>query len=337
LGALAHRFFVWGTLHRCDYGAAPLVQFNDHRATEIDSAPWFEADLRLIGQLLGVGFFYYGPRLWMVGEVEPLKALQEPSKRAQIIARILNEYPRTEITSDQLLYRLRRNPQRPDKFDEYDSPPIDLTGSGRLDSKGFPVLYCSQDLQVCIHECRVTAEDELFVASLAPTRTLKVLDLAELLWEENATEFDSLDMAVHMLFLAGSHSYDISRAISLSARGAGFDGLIYPSYFSMLRTGAMPFETMMGISHRRVRRLVEREKSKTIRNLAIFGRPIEENRLHVECINRLILSRVVYGVHFGPVGCKPWMYGNDGYPDEAASSEVEPKPNLGESDAAPAP
>ncbi len=94
----------------------------------------------------------------------------------------------------------------------------------------------------------------------------------------------------------------------------------------MLRTGAMPFETLMGISHRRVRGLVEREKSKTIRNLAIFGRPIEENKLHVECINRLILSRVVYGVHFGPVGCKPWMYGNDGYPGEAASSEIGPKP-----------
>jgi len=226
LGALAHRFFVWGTLHRCDYGAAPIVQFNHHRATEIDSASWFEADLRLIGQLLGVGFFYYGPRLWMVGEVEPLKALQEPSTRTEIIARILNEYPTTEITSDQLLYRLRRNPQRPDKFDEYDSPPIDLTDSGRLDSKGFPVLYCSQDLQVCIHECRVTAEDELFVATLAPTRKLKVLDFAELLWEENATEFDSLDTAIHMLFLAGSHSYDISRAISLSAHDAGFDGLI---------------------------------------------------------------------------------------------------------------
>ena len=24
LTQLAHRFFVWGTLHRCDYGAAPI-------------------------------------------------------------------------------------------------------------------------------------------------------------------------------------------------------------------------------------------------------------------------------------------------------------------------
>ena len=33
-------------------------------------------------------------------------------------------------------------------------------------------------------ECRVTAEDDLYVASLAPTRDLKLLDLTHLLYEE---------------------------------------------------------------------------------------------------------------------------------------------------------
>ena len=72
-------------------------------------------------------------------------------------------------------------------------------------------MYGSQDLPVCVHECRVTAEDELYVATLSPTRDLKLLDLSVLLREEDGTEFDSLDMAVHMLFLAGKHSYEISR------------------------------------------------------------------------------------------------------------------------------
>ena len=31
IGQLSHRFFVWGTLLRCEYGAAPIVQFNDRR------------------------------------------------------------------------------------------------------------------------------------------------------------------------------------------------------------------------------------------------------------------------------------------------------------------
>jgi hypothetical protein len=68
----------------------------------------------------------------------------------------------------------------------------------------------------------------------------------------------------------------------------------------------MPFETMFGISHRRVPQLADREKSKIIGNLALFGRPIEQGRVRVLCINKLILNRVVYSIHFGPVGCKPF-------------------------------
>lgn len=306
LETLAHRFFVWGTLHRCDYGAAPLVQFNTHQTTSIDTAPWFQLDLQLIGEVLGVGFFYYGPRLWMVGEVEPLKALQDTATRTPIINCIIAEYPTVQLTTDEILYRIRVGPTEPEHFGEYDSPPTGREGSGRLDSVGFPVMYCSQDLQVCIHECRVTAEDDLFVATLVPKTNLKLLDLTELLHEENVTEFTSLDMAIHMLFLAGMHSYDIARQIALAARAAEFDGLIYPSYFSLLRTGAMPFETMLGISHRRIPQFADREKSKIIPNLALFGRPIEHGRVDVKCINRLVLSCVAYGIHFGPVGCKPF-------------------------------
>ena len=195
---LAHRFFVWGTLQRCEYGAAPRVQFNDRQSTSIDTSPWFRQDLRLIERAIGVGFFYYGPRLWMVGEIEPLKALERKATRSSVIGRILNEYPPIALRPDQTFYRIRRNVATPANFGEYDSPPIHIAGSGRLDSKRLPVMYGSQDLQVCIHECRVTAEDELFVATLAPTRTLKLLDLTELLREEDATEFESLDMAVHI-------------------------------------------------------------------------------------------------------------------------------------------
>ena len=81
-------------------------------------------------------------------------------------------------------------------------------------------MYGSQDLQVCIHECRVTAEDDLYVASLAPAR-LRLLDLTHLLHEQHVTEFESLDMAVHMLFLAGPHSYEIARIIAQASRDAG--------------------------------------------------------------------------------------------------------------------
>jgi hypothetical protein len=204
-GTLAHSFFVDGTMNRCDYGAAPIVQFNEHQQTSIAAPPWLEPDLRRIEKALGVGFFHYGPRLWMVGGVEPLEALQDSGRRNEVVARVVGEYPPLALASGQLFYRIRKAANTPGDGNEYDSNPN--PGSGRLDSAGFPVLYGSQDLQICVHECRVTAEDDLHVATLAAARDLKLLDLTDLLWEEETTEFDSLDMAVHMLFLAGVHAY----------------------------------------------------------------------------------------------------------------------------------
>jgi hypothetical protein len=120
--------------------------------------------------------------------------------------------------------------------------------------------------------------------------------------EENITEFESLDMSVHMLFLAGKHSYEITRSIATTAREAGFDGIVYPSYFSLLQIGQMPFQTIYGISHRRIPQLQDYEEAKSLPNIALFGRPIAEGLVNVLCINRLILSRVEYEFHFGPTG-----------------------------------
>lgn len=299
--ALAHRYFVWGSMCRAHYGAAPKIQFNEHQKTSIEVAPWLVLDVQLIERLLGIGFFHYGPRLWMVGEVEPLKALQAKEHRQDIIDRILAEYPVRVLDTAESFYRIRVNPSTPDDADQYDSAPPEYSGKGRLDSSGNSVLYGSPDLEVCVHECRVSAEDEIFVATLAPTRSLRLLDLSALL-KEDVTEFESLDMSIHMLFLAGKHAYETTQAIADAARIAGFDGIVYPSYFSLLRIGQMPFQTTYGISHRRFPSMQEYEQAKSIPNLALFGWPLAEGKISVSCINRLILSRVVYDFHFGPAG-----------------------------------
>ncbi len=299
--SLSHRFFVWGSIQRASYGAAPLVQFNEMQSTCIEVEPWLKPDISLLQRLLGIGFFYYGPRLWMVGEVEPLKALQRKKQRASILDRILKEYPERSIGPMDTFFRVRVNPAQPSDPSQYDSPPVTFTGRGRLDSVGRPILYGSSDLEICVHECRVSAEDEVFAATLTPLRDLRLLDLSVLLPEKDGvTEFESLDMAVHMLFLAGKHAYEITRAISDAALTAGFDGLIYPSYFSLLRTGAMPFETTFGISHRRIEQMQKREQDKSIQNIALFGWPIAEGKVTARCINRVVISRVAYGFHFGP-------------------------------------
>lgn len=300
---LAWRFFVGGSTIRCQYGAAPAIQCNEHHygKSDISPSPWLKNDIKMIEEATKIGFFHYGPRLWMVGEIEPLKALQRPATRAQIIGRVLKEYPERTLAKNTKFYRIRVSPQHPADPMEYDSPPVALAGNGRLDSSGFPVMYGSQDIDTCIHECRAAAEDDIYVATLKAQRNLRLLDLTQVL-EEEGTEFDSLDMAIHMLFLARSHSYEISRAIALAARDAGFDGAIYPSFFSLIRTGGHPFETAYGLSLRRF--LPERRKyveTFTIKNFALFGRPLESGVARVECINRLILTQVGYLGHFGPV------------------------------------
>ena len=310
LEILAGRFFVRGTFQRAEYGGAPIIQFNGRRETDIQIPNWLANDIRLFEDLLGVGFFYYGPRTWMIGEVTPLVQLQNNETRGAVIERILKEYPTKSIGAEQSFYRLRTNPADATNAMEFDSPPVEFLGRGRFDSKRIPIMYTSPDLEVCIHECRVGAEDELFVATLAPTRDLRFLDLTALLPNDQETEFESLDIATHLLFLAGSHSYGIARDIAAAAFDGGFDGILYPSYFSMLRTGSMPFETVFGISHRKIDRFADRERAKTVPNMAVFGRPICEGLVEVKCINSLRLERVAYRYHFGPVGYHPPSVGD---------------------------
>lgn len=298
---LAHRFFVWSSLHRCRYGAAPQIQFNKHQKTSISVSSWLIPDIELFERLLGVGFFAYGPRLWMIGEIEPLKDLQGQNTRKDTINRILHEYPTRNIGPKDYFYRIRKEPSNPSEPLEYDSPPNSSAYNGRLNSHDFPALYASPDLEICVHECRVTAEDTLYVATLIPNIPLRLLDLSVLLRDEKTTEFESLDIAIHMLFLAGKHSYEITRAIATTAFVSGFDGIIYPSYFSLLRLGVIPFETTYGISHRRIPQYQRYEQAKSIPNLAIFGRPIKQKLLSIKCINKLNINRAKYDFHFGPL------------------------------------
>ena len=301
LSTLAQHFFVWGSVRRFDYGAAPAIQFNDRRETDIVLPGELDEDARVFEEVLRVGFFAYGPRFWMFGEVEPLKRLRDETSRSREIEKILREYGTTTLAEDDRFYRVRKNPRVPSDVSEYDSPPTRVS-DGRLDAHTGSVMYASRDLDTCLHECRVSVEDDLFVATLRPRRALKLLDVSRLLHEpQEVSEFESLDLAVNMLFLAGEHSYAVTRAISRAVQRAGFDGMAYPSYFSMLRNGVKPFETTYGISHRRIPQYREFEDSKISPNYAIFGRPVEARLVDVQCVNRVVLSTVVYSVHFGPV------------------------------------
>ena len=297
---LAYCFFSIGSIRRFDYGVAPRVAIN-YRPTEIEFDSSLKADAELLHSKTGLGAFHYGPRYWMFGEIAPLKDLQEKTKRKQAIDRILSTYPTYLLPTTQKFYRVRNAPTNPELASEYDSPPDSCLGRNRLETKSLPIMYASSDIATCLQETRISVEDDLYIATLSPTRDLKLLDLTQLIEEDNVTEFESLDLAVHMLFLAGGHSYEICKEIASAAYFTGFDGIIYPSHYSNLRTGTLPIETTYGISHRRIKSLAAFEQSKVIPNLAVFGRPIKEKKIQVVCINRLVVTRIDYMAHFGPV------------------------------------
>lgn len=104
-----------------------------------------------------------------------------------------------------------------------------------------------------------------------------------------------------MLFLAGKHSYEITRELASVVKNVGYDGIIYPSYFCAKRTGNYPLEARLGIAVRKYPGSTPYVKSQIIRNLALFGKPLKEGKVKVVCINKLFLNRVAYDIQFGPV------------------------------------
>ncbi len=299
---LCYRFFVRGTIEKFTYGGFPLIQMNEERFgdSEIKVSPWLNEDVKLIEQAGEIGLFYYSPRFWMFGEIEPLKGLQDGTSIVEIVKRILELYPKHILTNDHPFYRLRINPKVPYEFVEYDSPPEGVNTVSRFSFNGESVMYGSPDIELCLHECRASVEDDLFIAKLIPQRPLRMLNLAALIPEEGVTEFTSLDLAIHFLFLAGSHSYPICSKIAKFVKDEGFDGIIYPSYFSYIRTGATPFETILGMSIRHLPPLKEYAESQSALNVALFGWPIKEGKVMIHSINKVLINTIKYNLSFGP-------------------------------------
>lgn len=282
LEKLAYCYFVKGSTINCDYGAFEEIQFNPYQKTSVDLNVNLEKDIKIFESILGIGFFYYGPKAWMYGEIEPLKELLDSKKRNKVIKRIITDSPQYIITSsDSPFYRIRKGENLKYKAADFDSPPNQYLGLGRFDLEGHPVFYCSPDLELCMHEARVTIEDELYVATLIPKYELKLLNLYSPLQEDvTNTQFESLALALEMLFNTGKRAYEVLREIGIAAKVADFDGIVYPSYFRHIR---------------------DTNETITSKNLAIFGRPIQEDKVLIKSIDRLILSGVKYDYFFGPV------------------------------------
>jgi hypothetical protein len=279
LDELLVEFFSRGSFFRSDFGGAPRLASNHLRYgdREVEFPAWLEGDARLLEEKLRVGIFHNGPPLWQVGEVEPLTSLLSPEARADAIATVLKSFGSHVWAEGTEFYRIRKNlhpDHERDQF-QYDSPPSARSQFGRLDSQDLPVMYGSQDLHICIHECRVTIPDECFVATLRTQRPFRLLDLTSTL-EDAASPFESLDIAMRYLFSAESQSYEITQAIAVAARELNYDGILYPSYFSLVRP-------------------------EQVANIGLFGHPLRRGDVEVACINRAMLSTASYEIKMGPL------------------------------------
>lgn len=273
LHGLAYDFFVGGSILRATFGAFNLIEFNDYHYGKDAGcfSPELSKDAALIGEALKIGFFLASPAAWKWGEIYPLKKLNHRIHRKQVIQEILMAYPTVELTENDTFFRLRTNVELSNEKREYDAAPKGKSRA-RFNQDGSSILYGSQDLEICFHECRVTIADDIYVARLRPTQPLRLLDLTHD-GPDNETPFDSLDLAIKFLFAAGSASYAAATAIAKAARIAGYQGIVFPSYFNRVKVGA-------------------------IANLGIFGRPIRNGLITVDGINRLHLEEVTYRASF---------------------------------------
>ncbi len=274
---LAMEFFVNGSWSRTTFGGSWTIQMNEYHFQKRDfSFPnWLEQDAQLIEHALQQGFFLYGPPMWRIGYVDQLMALQGSAKeRNKILDDIFEHYPEFILNQNRTLFRLRSNVDQPEVAVQFDSAPHGKS-KARFNKDGFPTLYASEDLEICIHECRVTIADECYVATLKATEEFRCLDLtAE--GPEGNTPFESLDIAIKFLLSAENDSYKILTLIAKSARKRGYDGILFSSYFSQLKSNVVP-------------------------NLALFGHPIRDGKMKLESINRLHLVEAGYKYSFGPV------------------------------------
>lgn len=220
---------AWETL-------APVYQVNRLNPCPATLDPTLAADAALLRELAGLVVFDYGPPLWQLGHTEHYDAFAEGDP-ARVADALVSGGAATTVPAGTAPYRIRRNLEvGPNIVDPatFDPPGEQVARQpGRWDDLGSPVLYVSDDIELCLHECRVALSEEIVLATLITTSDLRLLDMSQGLATTGPTPFENGTLFAD--FMSRSRRDDwlvICRAISAAARRAGYDGLRYSSYYS---------------------------------------------------------------------------------------------------------
>ena len=193
LDVLCHNFFVINSSYKHTYGGSYYINYNKaHYGTDdnIMFTKSLEDDVKIFQKYLKIGFFFYGPRLCYLGENKYLRQFSKHGNSNEYnnaIKKLIENSKIKYYTPKNIFYRLRKNPQNPTLNTEYDSAP---SGKGRYNQNGMRLLYASKDIQTCIQECRIIDSDKLYIATLKPTKRLKLLDLTNISHTDNVDLFE---------------------------------------------------------------------------------------------------------------------------------------------------
>jgi hypothetical protein len=239
-------------------------------------------DAELACRLTGLVVFDYGPPLWRVGRTELYDEFEFGGELRRGAAEDLVEAAETIVLpTGSRLFRVRLNPKLDESISTavaFDPPPPTIQRTpGRWDDLDHPVLYVSDDIEVCLHECRTTISDEIVVASLSSTCDLRLLDLSSEIQWDGGTPFEDPNIFVGIMCRNRGRWLEYCREISRVAYEAGFHGIRYVSYYAQAKHAGQSL------------------------NLGVFGRPISNGMLRLESVNRLWIADMAYQVRFGPV------------------------------------
>lgn len=271
---LASDYIIKGSYHRSGFGGAPLYMLSDvgHDDKLFDDDP----DLILLQDKCGLSTFLYAPATWRVGITTWLDDLLDKNSitKKKAVLRLIDECDKTECRQGTIFYRLlsqvfgnSANPLT------YDAPHWRFQKEGRFGLDNISVLYLSSNIESAIHECRVTVEDDLHLASIIVKRPLQIVDLTNTL-NDRGDPWEDLSTSLWFICSSGKDAYPITRAIAREVFNQGYDGIFYWSYFNR----------------------VSQERGK---NLALFGSPIKEGKVEVISIDRLLLDKIQYSYSLG--------------------------------------
>lgn len=262
---------------------APVYQVNSSNSHPAKFDATLERDAKLACSLTSEVIFDYGPPLWRIGEVDLKYAFDEGGEMREAAARdFVANAPRVELQTGTRFFRIRKSPKADETITTpaaFDPPPDSLERSpGRWDDGQTPVLYASDDIELCLHECRVMIADEAVVASLRTARPLILLDLTTEFLSSAATPFEDPGIFARFLSLSRHDQWlDHARTVARAAKSAGLDGIRYTSYYAQAKHHANAL------------------------NVALFGRVLEAGVLTIDSVNRLRLTDARYQFAFGPV------------------------------------